>query len=240
MTGAATLRPPAQRPAPSAEALLRRIDLFAALAPDVLTSISRAATLRHWGQGQQLFAKGDGIARELFIIQRGTVRLSMLSAAGRELSLRHIGAGEVLGEIAALGGMPRTATATAVSDVEALALPADTLVRAVSGDPATAMAVMRMLCDRLRRTTEQLESVALYGVDARLARFLLGIAVEREGRAEVTLTLTQEQLAGMIGASRPKVSQALARLERDGAIRRRGARYGLDMDLLRTLAQGAD
>jgi CRP/FNR family transcriptional regulator, cyclic AMP receptor protein len=240
MTGVAALRRPAHRAAPSTAAQLRRIDLFASLSSDVLEGISRSVTRRHWTQGQQLFAKGDGIARELFVILRGSVRLSMLSAAGRELSLRHIGAGEVLGEIAALSSSPRTATATAVSEVEALSVPADTLVRAVSTDPDTALAAMRFLCDRLRSTTEQLESVALYGLDARLARFLLGIAIKRDGRAEVTLALTQEQLAEMIGASRPKVSQAIARLERDGAIFRKGARYALDLSLLRALAHGAD
>jgi CRP/FNR family transcriptional regulator, cyclic AMP receptor protein len=240
MTGVPEKQKCVQSAAPSTEMLLQRIDLFAALAPDVLRSISPAVSRRQWAQGQQLFAKGDGIAKELFVILRGRVRLSMLSAAGREVSPRHIGAGEVLGEIAALGGTPRTATATALSNVEALAIPADTLVRVVSTDPETARAVMRFLCDRLRTTTDQLETVALYGVQARLARFFLGIAAEKDTPAEITLTLTQEQLAGMIGASRPKVSQALARLERAGAIRRKGARYSLDINVLRALANGAD
>jgi CRP/FNR family transcriptional regulator, cyclic AMP receptor protein len=240
MTGVPEQRQRMYSAAPSTEMLLRRLDLFAALAPDVLKSISLDVSRRHWTQGHQLFAKGDGIAKELFVILRGRVRLSMLSAAGREVSLRHIGAGEVLGEIAALGGTPRTATATALSDVDALSIPAGTLVRVVSTNPETALAVMRFLCDRLRTTTDQLETVALYGVEARLARFFLGIAVEKGTRSEITLTLTQEQLAELIGASRPKVSQALARFERAGAILRKGARYSLDMNLLRTVAHGAD
>ncbi|MGL6208794.1 MAG: Crp/Fnr family transcriptional regulator [Paracoccaceae bacterium] len=240
MTNLADLRHPPRSAAPTVEAALRKLDLFAGMMPDSLRDISRASSLRRWTDGQQLFAKGDKASAEFFVILRGRVRLSMLSAAGREMSLRHLGPGEVLGEIAALAGTPRTATAVALTDVEVLCAPADALVRAISKDPRTALAVLRLLCDRLRSTTEQLETVALYGLEARLARFLLGVAAANTGRAEVTLTLTQEQIADIICASRPKVSQAIARLERDGAILRKGARYSLDTAKLRKLANGAD
>ncbi len=215
---------------------MRRSDMFAAMVPDVLTRISSGVQRRHWTQGQQIFAKGDAATSDLYVVLRGRVRLSVLSPTGRELSLRHIASGEVLGEIAALTGTPRSATATALSEVEALSVPAEHLMQVASSDPETARAVMQLLCERLRSTTVQLESVALHGVQARLARFLLGLAVETGPRAEITMALTQEQLADMIGASRPKVSQALARLEREGAIRRRGARYWLDVALLRRFA----
>lgn len=218
----------------SPEVLLRRFELFARTAPDTLQRVGRAVSRRHWVEGQLIFTQGDSDAAEVYLVLQGRVRLSMTSAAGRELSLRHVGTGDILGEVAALGDMPRTATATALSNVEALVVPANTLINAVSSDADTARAVMRLLCHRLRATTEQLENVALYGLEARLARFLLGVA--GHNKRSVTLPLTQGQMAEMIGASRPKVSQALARLERSGVIIRHGARYALNIELLKALA----
>ena len=96
-----------------------------------------------------------------------------------------------------------------------------------------AQAAIRHLCKLLRYTTDHIETIALYSLEARLARFLLA---QSDGGASFALTLNQSEIADLIGASRPKVNQALASFEEAGAIIRNGAAVTCDRAALRRLA----
>src|SRR5262245_1640422 len=201
--------------------LLMRTDLFGGLSPDELAACAAAFRELRFKKGELVFARGDPGAR-LYLVVEGRVRLAVATEEGRELSFRHATAGELFGEIAALDGSPRTADATALTDVIAFALDHQAFRNLWSTHPGISAGVIAFLCRRVRDTSSQLEAIALHPLEVRLARFLLytlGNAQAAPGkRVPLDLGFSQGELAQLLGASRPKVNTALGALESMGAI----------------------
>jgi CRP/FNR family transcriptional regulator, cyclic AMP receptor protein len=225
----------------SVAALLEKAALFRGLAEADRLSVARHMREASYQAGQSIFARGDP-GKDVYLVLEGRVRLSVLSAEGRELSFSYAGPGDVFGEIAALDGGGRTADATAVTAVRAMTLAHTALQQLIATTPALARAAIAFLCHRIRETDFQLEGVALHRIEVRLARFLLGLVRQREragaaARETLDLGMTQGELALLLGASRPKVCAALALLEDMDAIRRRDASVECDLARLREIAE---
>lgn len=193
----------------------------------------------NFAAGEILFSQNDP-GEFLLIVRTGRVRLSLTSEVGRELNLRHATAGHVLGEIAALDGGPRSATALAIEPVSAMKLARSDLRALMLRFPGLGERFVTWLCSRLRETTEQLEAIALYPLDVRLARFLLfalqGRTAPEGRRVALELGYSQGELAQFVGGSRPKVNGALALLEQAGAIKRTSDRLFCDPQKLQDIA----
>jgi CRP/FNR family transcriptional regulator, cyclic AMP receptor protein len=171
-------------------------------------------------RGQALFTEGD-LADRVFVIERGWVMITSAGPGGREIVLGLRGPGEVIGELSALDGAPRSATALAVGEVEATVAPGSTLVDAL-GDAPTAIELLRVLAARLRDADRKRLEFAALDTLGRVAWRLRELG-ERFGEQtpdgmEVELPLSQEQLASWCGASREATVKALAALRTLGCI----------------------
>lgn len=207
---------------PDVQEFLGRTRLLHGLDPPVLAAVAAAVSAVSFAAGELIFSRGDA-GNALFLVTAGRVRLSILTSDGRELSFDHAVPGDVFGEIAAIDGSPRSADATALTAVKALVLPTATLKRLVAQHPSLGWAIMRFLCARLRDVSDHLEDIALFPLEARLARFLLtrlGNDQMQATAGPISLGMSQSELALLLGASRQKVNSALAALEETGAIRR--------------------
>ena len=215
--------------------------MFGTLAPEALRQVAKQFRPVSYGAGQLIFERGDP-GKDIILVLTGRVRLSVLSAEGRELSFGHPGPGEIFGEIAALDGGPRTAHATAVTKVEAMVLSRSALDALVEAQPVVAKAAIAFLCSRLREADNQFESVALHRIEVRLARFLLTLVQQQHGatppqQPAITFGLSQSELALHLGASRPKVNAALMLLEDGGAITRQGEKIVCNCEELAQIAE---
>lgn len=191
-----------------------------------------------FASGESTFARGDA-AHALYVVVSGSVRLSVLSEEGRELTLLHAAKGAIFGEIGCFDGGPRTTDATALSPVEALVLQRRDLLATMRRRPDIVVAVIEFLGERLRATNDRLEAVAFHSVETRLALFLLAQAraAGASGRkALLSLDMSQTEISLLIAASRPKVNAAFAVLEEKAALRRSGKDLICDLDLLARLA----
>lgn len=220
--------------------MLARTALFSALEEADRKAVAQEMRETNYNAGQAIFARGDP-GRDIYLVTGGRVRLSVLTAEGRELSFAHAEAGQVFGEIAVLDGGVRTADATAVSKVTALTLSKGALTRLVEQRAVVRESVIRFLCNRVREADHQLEGIALYPIEVRLARFFLAAARQKGelkpgARIVIDLPISQSELALLIGASRPKVNAALALLEDGGAIERKESRFTCDVDELEAIA----
>lgn len=220
--------------------MLGQTALFGPLDVDERRSIAAEMREVQYGAGQIVFGRGDP-GRDIFLVTAGRVRLSVLTPEGRELSFAHAESGQVFGEIAVLDGGVRTADATAVTKVVAQSLSKGSVNRLVEASAAVRQSVIRFLCNRVREADQQLEGIALYPIEVRLARFFLAAARQKtgadgEGRVTLDLPISQSELALLIGASRPKVNAALALLEDGGAIERSDKQLICDIDELETIA----
>jgi len=193
-------------------------------------------------RGQALFIEGD-LADRVFVIERGWVLISSVAPGGREIVLGLRGPGDVIGDLSALDGAPRSATALAVGEVEATVAPGAALTRAL-GDAAAAMELLRVLASRLRDADRKRLEFAALDTLGRVAWRLQELG-EQFGEdtadgIEVELPLSQEQLASWCGASREATVKALAALRTLGCIST-GRRTVLirDPQALRRHASGA-
>ncbi len=201
---------------------LRSITLFQDLDPATLRWLADQATRTRFSPGDFIFHQGDpGVS--CHIIERGRVRIFVVAEDGREFSLQLLGAGEIIGEMAILEELPRSASVEALEDTWTYELHRETLVRCVQCSPALALRLLRVLSARLRNTTYDAEGLASLTVSERLMRRLehLGRWTGRAvpGGVRITLPMTQQALATLVGTSRESVNRALVRLQNQGRIR---------------------
>jgi CRP-like cAMP-binding protein len=220
--------------------MLAKTALFAALEDADRRAVAQEMREVSFDASQVVFARGD-TGKDLYLVTTGRVRLSVLTSEGRELSFAHAESGQVFGEIAVLDGGVRTADATAVTKVTALSLSKAAVVRLIETRPVVREGVIKFLCNRIREADHQLEGIALYPIEVRLARFFLATARQKGGanpgaKVALDLPISQSELALLIGASRPKVNAALALLEDGGAIERSDRGFTCDIEELETIA----
>jgi CRP-like cAMP-binding protein len=225
----------------SVDGMLARSPLFSILEPAVRHELASKMHDIVVDTGQVLFTRGDP-GDDIYLVVEGRIRISVLSADGRELSFAHACAGEVFGEIAALDRGGRSADATAIVRSHLKVLGNAAFRNLLAARPNVALATIELLCRRLRDVSEHFEAVALHSVDVRLARLLLD-RLNNGGRkptarsASVTLDLSQTDLALLIGTTRQRANAALAALEKAGAIRRAGGEIECDLKVLREIGQ---
>jgi CRP/FNR family transcriptional regulator, cyclic AMP receptor protein len=222
-------------------AALKATDLFRAAGDDTLVRIAERMRERQFDAGQMLFGRGDAGDR-LYLVMAGRLRLSVVTEEGRELAFRQASTGDVVGEIALLDGGVRTADATALDSVSVMTLDRGDVRDLIASDPGLASAVIGFLCRRLRETSQQLENIALFPIEVRLARFFLLLAQAKGGSGKVLVEprMSQSELALLIGASRPKVNVGLGQLEDLGAVKREGEGFLCNLSRLRSVAGAED
>lgn len=223
---------------------LGRFPVFAGVAQETLAELARSALTQRWTAGQGLFQRGDTGDR-LFAITSGQVRLSLVTPAGRELVLKVLGPGDVLGEFAVIDGQPRSTDASALGTVTAVVVTRERFLQVAKLRPDLPMAFARYLCSMLRATNFQMESIALYDLQTRLIRFLLMSVRQAHGDAPPTMAridvgMSQTDLAAVLGATRPRINKALQDLIGSGAIRRDGSALICDLPRLEAMAEAIE
>ncbi len=193
--------------------VLRQAPLFSGLDADAAHALENSMTASAMKRGEVLFNEGDE-GNQLYVVTDGKVKLGRTSADGRENLLAILGPGQMFGELSFFDPGPRSATATAVTDVELMSLGHDALSPVLAEHPDVALALLHQLAGRLRRTNEVVGDLVFSDVPGRVAKALLDLA-GRFGRqaddgVHVNHDLTQEELAQLVGASRETVNKALA------------------------------
>ena len=221
--------------------VLAECPLFANAAVADIEALAAIATASSWPVGTLIFQQGDP-SEFMVIVESGRIRLSLNTSSGRELTLRHAARCAVIGEMGVLDRESRSADATATVGTKGIVIPRKAFERLLRERPGLAAAVIHYLSKRLRETTYQLESVALYELAARLARFILAALKQAhgatlEGRALLTLDLGQSEIAAILGASRPKLNRAFADLAGSGALKRKDRVLDCDVTRLAAIAE---
>jgi CRP/FNR family transcriptional regulator, cyclic AMP receptor protein len=209
-----------------ARRLLADCILFRGLGVEERKALVEGVRIRTFAVGETIFlmgAPGDSMVAVL----SGTVRISVTSIEGRQLLLAILFPGEVFGEIALLDGKPRTADATAVTACRLAILDRRDTLAFLERNPGAWANIVRVLCDRLRKTNERIAEVALLDLPARLAKTLLRIAADRDrvpaNDAPGEIKLSQSELGNIVGAARESVNKCLRQWQRSGILEIKGS-----------------
>jgi CRP-like cAMP-binding protein len=198
--------------------LIRRVPLFAMLTDEQATMIAESVSKQRFRRGA-ILVRQDFRSESLYILLNG--RASVLSADNRqrEVILATLRQGDCIGEMSLIDNEPHSATVRLEVQTDVLVLGRDAFMRCMPEEHSLALAVMRGLVARLRRSTRKIESLALSDVYSRVVSAMMEFSIEAtDGRRLMRDKVSQQHLAKMVGASRATVSRVMKDLEDQGVV----------------------
>lgn len=212
------------------------VALFAELEPAERAEIARRARIRRVHAGERLLTRDDP-GREVLFLLEGRLDVVEHAPGGREIVLASVEPGGHVGELAALDGGPRTASVVAATDGRIATLDAASFGHVVEHYPQVALQLLRELVRIVRLSNLRTVELAGTRVIARLARELLRLARDEDGRWVVRPMPTQEELAARLATTRESIARAMSQLARSCLTRRSGRTLRiLDRDCLEAIA----
>jgi CRP/FNR family cyclic AMP-dependent transcriptional regulator len=221
--------------------LLAMVDVFEALSEEELERLARLARDASYEQGEVLPEPQEG-GEKLYVLKEGRVQLYVMLPNEGEITLSVVEGGSIFGEIAVAGQGSGKVRARALVPSLVCTLKTEILEQLIERNPAVALAIVRMLSDRLRQAEVRFAELAHKQVPARLASLILRLSasegiVSREG-IRIDTTYTHQQLANMIGSNREAVTRAMRELREKGAVEMVGRRIHLgDREVLEREAE---
>ena len=197
--------------------VLEQSPLFAQMDENSRRDLIGQAMPRSFGVGETVCRIGDP-GGSMMAVLTGTVRISMPTVKGKEVILGDLHPGDLFGEIAMLDGKPRSANATALTKCELLVLERRNVIPFLERHPAVCLQLMELLCARIRRSDERMADLAFFELPTRLSKLLLSYGSEKAGK-EMRLSLSQTELAEMVGATRENVNRCLRDWHRRGLVK---------------------
>jgi CRP/FNR family transcriptional regulator, cyclic AMP receptor protein len=201
--------------------IFERHFLFGKLSADEIDTLLHYARVERYPAGEEIYAKGSP-GQSMMAVLSGTAKMTSVSRDGKEVVLNIMYPGEIFGEIALLDGGERSADAIAMTDCEILVLNRRDFMPILEKRADICLILLRILCQRLRQTTEQVEDVLFRHLESRIAKALLHLA-ESAGlhgiqSLAVDLHLSQRELGYIAGGSRESVNKILQSWHKAGWI----------------------
>jgi CRP/FNR family cyclic AMP-dependent transcriptional regulator len=204
-------------------ASLAAIPFFGGLDPVALERLAAGMRSRRFRRGEVIFHVGDP-GDAMFAIVSGEVKISLPAETGDEAILATLRPGDVFGELALLDGAPRSASAAALTPTEAVVLPRDRFRELIATETGFRDALLASIAGELRRLTTHVEALHFLDITGRLAARLVRLANEGgaptdKGGIRLRSTLTQADLAAMVGCTRQSVNKLLGQFTDEGLLR---------------------
>jgi len=201
--------------------LVRTILLFAGVSDDALQQLASTASLKRYQRGQfilQAEYPGTLPAKYLYVLLSGRVRVFLQHPDGKEVALAELGRQDFFGEMGLLDDLPPSASIETLESMEALLVPETVFKQTLVGNAQVTISLIRALVHRLREADRKIESLALLDVYGRVARLLLDLSEEVEGKRVLQKAPTKTDIARQVGASREMVTRVMRHLEESRTI----------------------
>jgi CRP/FNR family transcriptional regulator, dissimilatory nitrate respiration regulator len=219
---------------------IKDISLFAGVSAEKLHLLATQATFKKYKQGEMVIGETDPI-RSFYVVVSGQLKLYRSSAEGKEQTLQLLGPGDPFGLCTAFATDSFPASAMAIVESTVLLIPGIVMETAARQEPALLLNIIRILSQRLKDSMTLIESLALKEIPGRLASFLRH-ALPRDAAGKtsaVELTISQRELAKILGATPEALSRALRKMVNDGVLSMAGRTITiLNHKALEQLAEG--
>ena len=200
---------------------LSSMDLFSGVQQDLLEPIVEQSSVQSLQRGDMLFSEGDQ-ANDLYIVLEGRVAIANRSFDGRESVVALMESGDLFGEMPLFRPDGRSADARVLENSSVVVIPYVPVKSLYQEHPEMLWKIVDMLAERLKVMDVALADSMFLDVTGRTAKRLLELAGADE---EFELPVTQEELAGMIGASRERVNKSIASFIKLGWLAQKGEKY---------------
>ena len=201
---------------------LSKVPIFSKLGPGDVEELGKIVTVKSYAPDSTVFFQ-DEPSDSMYMLLSGSVKVSDRSADGHEKILAVLGPGEIFGEFAMLDGHPRSAGVTTCERSELVSISQKDFRKFASSRPAVLWSVIEALCERIRNTNAGMLELASKEVPTRLLETLKQLSEKHgehrpDGSCLITLKLTVQDLAAMVGSNREVVIRLLHRYEDNGLI----------------------
>ncbi len=201
--------------------LLQHTTLFSLLDEATLDEVLKELKVFEIKRGTDLFLENDE-ANALYIVVEGRVAIIKSFVDRKDSMVALIEPGDLFGEMGLFEDQVRSASARAVENSTLIEVPYPPIRRALEARPSLLWSLVSLLAHRLRSTDEALADAMFLDVTGRTAKRILEIAGDSD---DFVIPLTQEELAGMVGASRERVNKTLASFVKSGLLEINDRRY---------------
>ena len=184
---------------------------------DMLRALFTHAMVRTYPKNTILITEGDRTTDSIYLIQSGKVKVFLCSADGKEVDLDVLEPGDYFGEMELDQG-PRSASVVVIERSQLVVIPQAEFRKFVAENPDFAMRLVLKLIARTRGLLKSVKSLALLDVSERVARLLLDMATEENGKLVITEKLSKRDIAKRVGATREMASRVFKDLVSSGFI----------------------
>lgn len=200
---------------------LKQCDLFRRLTPEELTRLEPRCRSRTFKRGEPIYLPTD-FASAALVLAEGRVKIGSVTEEGKQAILAFIEPGELFGELAVLDGGPRDEFAEAAEKSTVVLIPADALNELVAANSQVALGVTKLIGLRRRRIEQRLKSLLFRSNRQRLVSLLLELADQYGEKTpeglRLTIKLSHQDLASVIGSTRETVTVVLGELQGEGLV----------------------
>ena len=182
-----------------------------------LNAVAEASVKRRYRRGEAIINRGR-VSNALFIILSGSASVTITNRKGAEVLLSSLNAGDYVGEMSLVDNQPHAADVRCDTQCDILVLGSSAFASCIRDNPDLSERVLKGLVARLRGAIRQIESLALLDVYGRVARALMDMSQDHQGRRIVPGKISRQRVAKFVGASREMVSRVLVDLEQRGLV----------------------
>jgi CRP-like cAMP-binding protein len=222
---------------------LRWIDGFRDLPSEDIRSISGKCRWKWYRPQQHVFSQNDETTDVFFIVQ-GSVRITNYSITGKQVSFRDLTVGESFGDLAAIDGYPRSATAVAISDAFLASMSTRVYWETMMSYPPVAAACLKRLANLVRTLSDRVIEYSLLPVSTRIKLELFRLArrhMRGPNTAEINPAPTHLEVASRVATHREAVTRELRRLARENIAVRDGRKLLInDVNALRSALRNSE
>lgn len=217
--------------------ILKKIPLFSSLKDDELEALKKVTLTKNFEKDKIILLE-DEEGDTLFIILKGSVKVTSFSEKGKEVIYSILGEGDFFGDMSLLDGKPRSASVISIEETEMQLIRRSDFYRLLEQYPRIALKLLEELASRIRKADNRIGSLALLDVSGRVAGILVMLAEERGIRLKKQVIIksrpTHQELANMVGTTRETVTRVLKQLEQKKYIKMSGKDVLiLDIDLFK-------
>jgi CRP/FNR family transcriptional regulator len=219
---------------------IKDIILFQGISPEKIKELASQSVYKKFKPGEMVIGEADPI-RSFYVVISGQLKLYRSSVEGKEQTLQLLGPGDPFGLCTAFATDSFPASAMAIEESAVLLIPGTVMESAARKEPALLFNIIQILSQRLKDSMTLIESLALKEIPGRLASFLRHESAKNrtDKNAVVKLTISQRELAKILGATPEALSRALRKMANEGILSTEGRVITiLDQKALEQLAEG--
>ncbi|HDZ26524.1 MAG TPA: Crp/Fnr family transcriptional regulator [Candidatus Aminicenantes bacterium] len=200
---------------------LKRINIFSGLSDKEMEMVSHVSFMKKYSKKETIYLPGDR-KEQIYLLKSGRVKISKLSAEGKELILTMLGPGDVFGEMALVDDSPSGTIAETMDETHICVISRKNFEALLTQKPELAFQITKLIGLRRKELETKIEDLIFRDVHSRLAHLLLRLAQEhglkRDRGILVNIKLTHYEIASLIGSTRETTTVCLNDFKKEGLL----------------------